>query len=108
MLVRTEGVAPDTDKAGGCFFQFMTAGLPSAEAQSFLGEAIGVWNRARDEAEADNENMREWRSNLYTAVSGQLLTGIQDVPNLRQTNWNVLLNDLGVRFVEYYDNVPGR
>jgi len=108
MLARTEGVEPDADKAGGCFFQLMTAGLPSAEAQSFLGEAVSVWNRARDEAEAGNENMREWRSNLHTAVSGQLLAGIKDVPNLSQSNWKALLNDLGVRFVEYYNNVPGR
>ncbi len=99
MLVRGEGFQPDPDKAAACFFHFMTAGMPPADAPTFVDEAATAWNRVREAAEAGDDNIREWRSNLYTAVSGQLLTGIQDVPNLRATNWNVLLNELCTRLL---------
>jgi hypothetical protein len=92
-LVRAEEVQPDSDKAAFCFFHFMTAGMPPAEASTFVDETVTAWNRVRGAAEAGDDNVRQWRSNLYTAVSGQLLTGIQDVPNLKATNWKAVLSD---------------
>jgi hypothetical protein len=86
----------------------MTAGQSSDEAQSFVAEAASVWERARREAQAGDENMKEWCSNLYTAISGHLLTGIHDVPNLRERNWSELLHDLGAWLIEHCDSVDGR
>jgi hypothetical protein len=100
MLVRSEGIEADSDKAGGCFFIFMTAGMSPGDADAFLSNTVRVWNQGRDEAESGNEDMQEWRSNLYTAVSGQLLTGVQDIPNLRNTDWNAMFRDLGGRLIE--------
>jgi hypothetical protein len=102
MLVRTETVQPDSDKAASCFFHFMTAGMPPAEASIFVDETVTAWERVRGAAEAGDDNVREWRSNLYTAVSGHLLTGIQDVPNPRATNWKALLSDLCVRLLNNF------
>jgi len=108
MLVRGEGVQPDSDKAAACFFHFMTVGMLPAEAPTFVDEATTAWNRVRGAAEAGDDNIREWRSNLYTAVSGQLLTGIQDVPNLRATNWNALPNELCMRLLNDFGDAYAR
>ncbi len=108
MLVRGEGFEPDPDKASFCFFHFMTAGMPPAEAATFVAEATTAWDRARAAAEAGDEDVSEWRSNLYTAVSGQLLTGIQDVPNLRATNWNALLSELCTRLRNDFGDAHAR
>jgi len=108
MLVRGEGVEPDPDKAAACFFHFMTTGMPLAEAPTFVAEAATAWNRVRGAAEAGDDDLREWRSNLYTAVSGQLLTGIQDVPNLRATNWNALLSELCMRLLNDFGDAYAR
>ena len=108
MLVRSEDVQPDTDKAAACFFHFMTTGMPPTEAPTFVDEAATAWNRVREAAEAGDDNLREWRSNLYTAVSGQLLTGIQDVPNLRATNWNALLSELCLSLLNDFGDAYAR
>lgn len=108
MLLRGEGVQPDPEKAAACFLQFMTTGMPPAEAPTFVDEAATAWNRVRGAAETGDDNIREWRSNLYTAVSGQLLSGIQDVPNLRATNWNALLNELCTRLLDDFGDPYAR
>lgn len=100
MLIRTEGIEPNVDKAAGCFLIFMTSEMSPSDSDLFISNTVSVWNRGRDEAETGNEKMREWRSDLYTALSGHLLTGIQDVPNLRATDWKALFNDLDGRFIE--------
>ena len=108
MLVRSEGIQPDPDKAAACFFHFMTTGMPPAEAPGFVDEAAAAWNRVREAAEVGDDSIREWRSNLYTAVPGQLLTGIQDVPNLRATNWKELLNGLCTRLLNDFGDAYAR
>jgi len=77
----------------------MTAGMPPAEATAFVAEATTAWERVREAAEAGDDNLREWRSNLFTAVSGQLLSGIQETPNLRATNWRAVLSELCMRLL---------
>lgn len=103
-LLRQEGTEPDIDEAATCFFHFMTVGMPPDEAAAFAGDAGMLFERLRDAAQSGDEVIREWRSDLYTAVSGKLLTGIQDVSNLGATNWNALLNDLCARLLDALDD----
>jgi hypothetical protein len=100
MLVRGEAIEPDANEAAGCFFQFMTAGMPPAEASSFLDEAGVLLERLREDARAGDDDVQEWRSDIYTAVSGHLMSCVHEMPNLRETNWNALLSELGTRLLD--------
>src|SRR2546427_5734030 len=49
-------------------FPYTTLFRSPAEAATFVAEATTAWDRARGAAEAGDEDVSEWRSNLYTAV----------------------------------------
>jgi hypothetical protein len=108
MLVRGEGIDSDPDQAAACFFHFMATGMPPAEAAAFMDEACTAWERLRQAAETGDDNLREWRSDLFTAVSGHLLSGIEDLPNLRATNWKVLFADLCTRLLNDFGDAYAR
>jgi hypothetical protein len=94
MLLRQDGTKPGADEAAACFFTALSGDMPPQESTAFASEAVMLFERVGESARAGDEIPREWRSHLYTAVSGQLLSALQVASNLAARNWNDLLREL--------------
>jgi hypothetical protein len=106
-LVGGEKFEPDREKVYASIFTFMTTDLEPTQSDAFVADASTPWIGIAQAANRGGENVQEWLSNLFTAVSGHLLARIQDVPNLRATNWDQMLDDLFMRLLEQTSETAG-